>query len=254
MPATKASLSLPPARRPAIFMSARGTVRVWNWTDRDRLVISGDSGSLAGASRRAAELTVSPTRTPTPTGSTAVLRAALVRLPRERLAMPIARRCSWAMASTSRSRWLITWMGGAVGMSPGWPGSSSVSKVSIRSFTPPTPSVMAWWTFMMRPAWPSSRPSTTVNSHSGRARSKACMPIGSAMSNRSRIVPPLAALHEAQVVVEVEVRVDLPAWRREGQRVADDPLAQADHRPAGPLHLVLQAGVVRVPARGPPPR
>jgi hypothetical protein len=88
MAATKASLSLPPARRPAAFMSASGTVRVWNWTESDRLVMSGERGSLAGARRRAAELIVSPTRTPTPTGSAAVSRAAWEAMPSDRFAMP----------------------------------------------------------------------------------------------------------------------------------------------------------------------
>ncbi len=44
------------------------------------------------------------------------------------------------------------------------------------------------------PERPPARPSTTVNSHSGRARSKPCMARGWARSSRSRSVPPLGAL------------------------------------------------------------
>jgi hypothetical protein len=57
--------------------------------------------------------------------------------------------------------------------------------------------------------------------------------------------PTVGRAHEAEVVVEVEVGVDLPPRGREGQGVADDPLTEADDRAAGPLQLVPQARTVR---------
>jgi hypothetical protein len=54
---------------------------------------------------------------------------------------------------------------------------------------PPTPSVMEWWILVIKALRSPSRPSTTTNSHNGRARSKPCMATGSAMSNTWRRQP-----------------------------------------------------------------
>ena len=82
---------------------------------------------------------------------------------------------------------------------------------------------------------PSARPSTTVNSHSGRARSKPCMAIGSARSSTARRPVAARRARPAQVVVEVEVGVDLPAGGRSTSGVLDDPLAQAGDQAGAPL-------------------
>ena len=147
---------------------------------------------------------------------------------------PSAWRCRGCGAARDRARRGTARAGSSRGSralracrgSTAWRSSSNMTSAI---FTAPTPSVMAWWIFMMIAALPSARSSTTVNSHSGRARSKPCMAIGSARSSTDRSRAVAAGPHEAQVEVEVEVGVDLPAGRRDRQRVAAHPLAHAGH-------------------------
>ena len=68
-------------------------------------------------------------------------------------------------------------------------GSGSKSSRLSDSFTPPTPSVIVWWTFWRNAARPRSRPSTTVNSHSGRDRSSGVAATAAARSSNCRIPP-----------------------------------------------------------------
>ena len=107
---------------------------------------------------------------------------------------------------------------------------------------------MAWWIFMISAAPPSSRSSTTAISHSGRARSKPCMAMGCGHvehASAGRRSPP--APHEAEVVVEVEVGVDLPARRGDRERVAPHPLAHAGDEPGAPVEQVAEPVVVGRP-------
>ena len=67
-------------------------------------------------------------------------------------------------------------------------------------------------------------------SHSGRARSKPCMAIGSARSSTSRRRAVAGRPYPPEVVVEVEVGVDLPARRRDRERVGRRPAGAAGGR------------------------
>jgi hypothetical protein len=53
--------------------------------------------------------------------------------------------------------------------------------------------------------------------------------------------------HPAEVVVEVEVRVHLPAWWRDRVRIAPHPLAHAGHQPGAALEQVAEALLVGGP-------
>ena len=92
---------------------------------------------------------------------------------------------------------------------PGASGSGSRSKSTrlSESFSPPTPSVIVWWIRWSSAARPPSRPSMSVNSHSGRDRSS-----GGAVSDRGDVEevahrPRLGERDPADVVVDVERRV-----------------------------------------------
>ncbi len=58
------------------------------------------------------------------------------------------------------------------GSGPASGGSGSRSKSMSSSFIPPTPSLIEWCTLSTSAARPCGRPSTSVSSQSGRARSK----------------------------------------------------------------------------------
>ena len=68
-------------------------------------------------------------------------------------------------------------------------GWRSVSKRTDCSCMPPTPSVIAWLNFVISAARPSSTPSTSVNSHSGRVVSSGAISVVSTRSRTSRNVP-----------------------------------------------------------------
>ena len=96
-----------------------------------------------------------------------------------------------------------------VGASSGACGSGSRSKSTSasESFRPPTPSVIVWWIFWSSAARPSARPSMSVNSHSGRARSSGCSASAPQRSSSARSSPGAGTRDDADVGVEVEGRV-----------------------------------------------
>ncbi len=144
--------------------------------------MTGLSGVDAGRSMRAADATVVPNPSMADAGSDAARARVRPTAAGNRRAVSSCRRASWSRASRKRSNRLRTWTGGAAGSGDGGPGGvRSRSKRTIPIFTAPTPSVMAWWIFMMTAARSSVRPSTTVISHRGRSWSKPCMAMGSAM-------------------------------------------------------------------------
>ena len=51
--------------------------------------------------------------------------------------------------------------------------------------------------------------------------------------------------HPAEVVVEVEVRIDLPPGRGDRHRVTEHPLAQPGHQPADAVHAAAEQGAIR---------
>ena len=99
----------------------------------------------------------------------------------------------------------------------------------------PSPSAMAWWSFWIMAARPSSRPSTMRNSHSGRVRSNGVPTNVAVRSSSWRIDPGFGQRRPAQVVVEVEVGLVAPLRRGQPPERGDHPLAQAGHLHRGPL-------------------
>ena len=148
--------------------------------------MSGESGAVAGATMRATDAAVAPARSTVPAGSPSADRRPPTTVPAERIAMPRLRRRSWSIASQNRPTWPRTAASGAPGMSSSSPVARSSSNITRAICTAPTPSVMAWWTLRISAAWSPSRPSATVISQSGRARSKPCIAMGSARSSTDR--------------------------------------------------------------------
>lgn len=86
-------------------------------------------------------------------------------------------RSAWnAIASHSTPIAPSTCATGAVAVAVGSGASAAKSISSETNCTPPIPSVREWWIFMTPAARPSSSPSTVVQVHSGRARSKPPIP------------------------------------------------------------------------------
>ena len=109
----------------------------------------------------------------TPRGSRAMARAAPTALDTPRCAIPSARRRRWSSERPTSPSGVNT--GSSLERrrrGPGAAGSRSRSNSIMSSFMPPTPSVIEWWTLMIIADPPPTSPSTTVYSHSGRARSK----------------------------------------------------------------------------------
>ena len=183
--ARNASFSLPPAAFAAFFVSSSGTLIVSKLTERERSVITGLCGVVAGARIRPADAASSTIERRFAAGR----RTARVADPTARRAMPSWRRRSWRRASNVRPQGEGCSASAAAGVWPGSSGSRSRSNSTIASLIAPTPSVIEWWSFWMTAALPSASPSTTVNSQSGRARSKLCIPIGSARSSSARRSP-----------------------------------------------------------------
>ena len=131
---------------------------------------------------------------------------------------------------------------GAGGMSSASPRRGSRSSITIVSFTPPTPSVIAWWTLTISAA------RSSVEALDDRELPQRAGPVEALHGDRLRRCRAprawcrLAARpDEAEVVVEVEVRVDVPPGRGDRQRVAPHPLAQAGDQPADPVDAPVEA-------------
>ena len=139
------------------------------------------------------------------------------------------------------------WRSGSGGIGRDRGTSRSMSNRCIAIFTAPTPSVIAWWIFMI-----------SAGLAVGQAVDHGELPqrpgpVEALHGDRLRHVEQVAqravagGARPAQVVVEVEVRVDLPARRRDRQRVGHDALAQAGHEPRRAVEALDQPVVIGGP-------
>ena len=148
-----------------------------------------------------------------------------------RRAMPRPRRSWWVSVSTVVSTRLrvdrrrARGRSGAIGSVASRAMSMNCSDMRML----PSPSAMAWWSFWTIAARPSSRPSTTRNSHSGRVRSNGVPTNVAVRSSSCRIDPGLGSADRAEVVVEVEVGLVAPLGRRQPAERRDDALAEPGH-------------------------
>ena len=149
-----------------------------------RLRITGDRGSLAGLTSLKIDSAVPTSVSASFTGCL----AALSMTPGTALAVRPTR---WAAPSTWSAIVSTATLSPLGRRSPPARGrgtaacfSWACSSKAMRAMRiAPTPSVTLWWIFWISAARPSARPSTRVNSHRGRARSKAAIAIGPAMSS-----------------------------------------------------------------------
>jgi len=128
-------------------------------------------------------------------------------------------------------------------------GSGSKSSRLSDSFTPPTPSVIVWWTF-----WRNAGPASFEAFHDGELPQRT----GSVEGRRRHCCRQIEQLpHPAgrrdrdgpEVVVEVEIVVGHPFGGSEAEGGRDDAVAEAWDRHDGLLDLGAHAGRRREHAR-----
>ncbi len=201
----------------------------------------GLSGVVAGRSSRPTDAVASTSPDAAPTGSPTTLRSARGSVPATRRARPRVRRHSWPSASTTRSGCVSTRPAGSAGSGPGV-GSGSRDVLDQRGGHPDQPDAVG---------------ERVVELQHQRGPAAGEAPDDVQLPQRPRAIEALhgdrlgAVEHRAHaaagrrvepahVELAIEVRIDLPAWRRDRVRVRDHPLPQAGNLPRGALDLVLQ--------------
>ena len=114
--------------------------------------MTGDIGSVAGATMRPIDPAVRMKSLAEPRGSRRVATVARIAVPGTRFMMPSIRRDEWPIDSRMSPMESIDSGAGAAGVSSGSSASAVRSTSSAKSAMPPTPSVTAWCTFMAKAA------------------------------------------------------------------------------------------------------